>query len=109
MNVKIHQIQPDRLTVELEGPFTIETVPVIRREILKQARKRGIRSIDIDFSGVSSVDTAGIAVLVELLRVLSRRQVELRLSGLSDNTRRMLHLARLEQTFELNQSVKELD
>lgn len=105
MKVSVHQVQPGRLSVQLEGPFTMDTVPEIRREVLRAARSRGIRGLEMDLSRVSSMDTAGIAVLVELLKVLARRHAELRLSGLSDTINRMIHLARLAQVFEYSQSV----
>ncbi len=105
--IDIQQILPDMYVVKLEGRFTMETAPEIRREIMKAARKRSIRGIDVDLSGVSSLDTAGVAVLIELLGILTRRRAGLRLIGPGESALRMIHLARLDQTFELAESVGE--
>jgi len=109
VRVSINQNHANSVSVQLEGPFTIETVPEIRRQVLKAARGRAIKGLFMDLHRVSSMDTGGIALLVELLRLLSRKQGELRLSGLSDNISRMIHLARLDTTFQIDEHTGERD
>ena len=55
--------QGDRLL--LEGKLGIETVPAVLREA-RAACRDGVRVVDL--TGVSEVDSAALALLVELLR-----------------------------------------
>jgi len=91
----------DRILVHLEGRIDRETVPKIRNELLSSARKSGGKKMELDLSRVSGLDTAGIAMMVEVLRVVSRRNGDLRLSGLNDNAIKMIRLSRLEGVFDM--------
>ncbi len=88
-------------STHLQGAVAMRTVPGIRKALLGVARKSGIKEIRIDFSRVTMLDTAGVAMLVEIWRGLARRGGTLRLTGLSEHARRLIQLARLEQIFEV--------
>ena len=88
-------------SIQLHGPVAMATVPEIRKVLLGAAKKRAVKEIRIDFSRVSRLDTSGVAMLVETWRGLARRGGALRLSGLSENAKRLIQLARLDQIFEI--------
>lgn len=88
-------------STHLEGAVTMTTAPIIRKALLGAARKHEVREIRIDFSRVTMLDSAGVALLVEIWRGLSRRGGTLRLTGLSAPARRLIQLARLDQIFEI--------
>ncbi len=98
-------LEGDRPTVKLEGSFDRHSAPEIRNKLLGVIREKSIRLLDIDLSAVTSMDTAGIAVLVEILRSLSYRNGELKLKGLDEKGARMVQLARLHQIFKINQDL----
>lgn len=87
--------------VPLEGPVDLTTVPGLRNRLLGCVKKREIKELSVDMGRVTHLDTAGVAMLVELWRCLARRGGKLRLSGLSENVRRLLHLAGLDQILSI--------
>jgi anti-sigma B factor antagonist len=87
--------------VQLEGPVDLTTVPAIRRRLLDCAKKRDTNQMCLDLSQVTVLDTAGVAMLVEVWRSLARRDGKLCLTGLSGNARRLVQLAQLDQLFEM--------
>lgn len=91
----------DRILVRLEGPIDRQTVPNIRKELLSSAKKSGFSEMEIDLSQISHLDTAGIAMIVEVLRTLDRRNRKLRLTGLNENAVRMIRLSRLDRIFDM--------
>jgi anti-anti-sigma factor len=89
-----------RPVIRLEGEVNIYTAPGIRKMLLKAARRGQIRSMEVDFSSVSAIDTSCIAVLVELARALKARGAALRLTGFGENAARMISMAALDSIFE---------
>ena len=94
-------LRDDVFSIQLEGPVDLRTVPAIRRVLLSPAKKREINEICVDFSRVTALDTSGVAMLVEIWRGLAQRNGVLRLSGLTENAKRLIQLARLDQLFEM--------
>jgi anti-sigma B factor antagonist len=96
-----HALRDNRCSIQLEGPVDMRTVPEIRRTLLGRAKKNEIREMDVDLSRVTVLDTAGVAMLVEIWRGLARRDGVLRLSGLSEKAKSLIQLARLDLIFEI--------
>jgi anti-anti-sigma factor len=86
---------------DLEGVLDFRSVPEVRKGPLKMAKRRTTQVLELDFSRVTSLDTAGIAVLVELMRCLHHKCGQLKLVELNGNVRRMIRLARLEAMFPM--------
>jgi anti-sigma B factor antagonist len=99
-------LQDGRFSIQLEGPVDMKTVPEIRRMLLGTAKKREVTEIRVDFSRVTALDTAGVAMLVEIWRGLARKDGVLRLSGLSEKARRLMQLARLDQVFAIGDDLE---
>jgi anti-anti-sigma factor len=85
--------------VHLEGVLDRETAPNVRKRLLRITRQDGLKRLSVDFSQVNRMDTAGVAVMVEVLQMVSRRGGILCVDGLSEEARRLFRLARLDQTF----------
>lgn len=92
--------------IPLEGPVDLTTVPGIRNQLLGYAKKRETKELAVDMVKVTQLDTAGVAMLVELWRCLTRRGGKLRLSGLSENGKRLLHLAGLDQILKIEDAAE---
>jgi anti-sigma B factor antagonist len=74
----------------LSGRLSIETSPELRVYLLTMLRKRSPRkTLSIDLGAVSYMDTAGIATLVEGLKITQIGGIAMRLQGLQG---RLLHL-----------------
>jgi HptB-dependent secretion and biofilm anti anti-sigma factor len=101
VKVLTNRTADDTVVVKLEGRFDRETVPDARKQLLRITRKRDAGHVDVDLAGVSAIDTAGLALLVELLILFSRKGREVRLKGANENIERMLHMACLDQLFKI--------
>jgi anti-sigma B factor antagonist len=87
--------------VTLNGEFRMATIASSRRKLLRLARKNP-KVLTIDMAEVQTIDTAGIAVLVEILRALHGTGCKLLLTGLRDQVRRMVGLTHLDQVLEVS-------
>jgi anti-sigma B factor antagonist len=92
--------------VTLHGEFRMATIASSRRKLLQLARKNP-KVLAIDMAEVQTIDTAGIAVLVEILRALHGRGGKLRLTGLREQVRRMVGLTHLDQVLEASSWTQE--
>ena len=101
MQIKVQQTESGGMLVELEGPVTRETVPEIRKKLFKIAKGSGGSRFEVSLSGVSFMDTSGIAMLVELLKLLSKAGARLDVSGASREIKRMIQLACLDQALSV--------
>jgi anti-sigma B factor antagonist len=101
MTAESQLTQKGRKLVQLEGPVDLATVPGIRKRLLGCAKKRETKEMRLDLSQVTVLDTAGVAMLVEVWRSLARRDGKLHLTGLSENARRLVQLAQLDLLFEM--------
>ena len=100
----IDWVQPATVVVVLRGDFTLDSAPSLGKKLLKLSKKHKLLLV-INLSELSSIDTAGIATLVEVLRTLNSRHGKLKLSGPSEKFRRVMQLARLDRIFEVFDTV----
>jgi anti-sigma B factor antagonist len=89
-----------RLILALEGEIDLEQAGAVRRALL-DALKKG-RTVLVDLSQVTYIDSSGIASLVEGLQVAKKQKSELALVSVSQRVRRVLELARLDKVFEIH-------
>jgi anti-sigma B factor antagonist len=89
-----------RLIVALEGEIDLEQAGTVRRALL-DALKKG-RTVLVDLSLVTYIDSSGIASLVEGLQVAKKQKSELALVAVSQRVRRVLELARLDKVFQIH-------
>ena len=73
----------------VEGHLTIETVPALFETGLQHLASEDLRA---DFSGVESVDSAAVSMLLGWTRAAQRSQRTLRVTGLPDDLLSLAHL-----------------
>lgn len=83
-----------------------QSVPAIRKKLLRAAKEIGVSQVVVDLSKVSAVDTAGVAMLVEVLRVLVEKRGKLQLVGLNEQAIKMIRLSRLDGMFHIDNHSK---
>ncbi|HVO60095.1 MAG TPA: STAS domain-containing protein [Terriglobales bacterium] len=76
----------------LYGRIDIDSSPAVRDRLLAVFQAPHPKSITIDLSAVSHMDSSGVATLIEALKVARSHRTEMRLQGLHD---------RLFELFEL--------
>lgn len=105
---------PVEVTTRQEGGFTVVAVkgevdlyssPKMRDALLAGASRKSPQLI-ADLSGVSYMDSSGIATLVEALKLTRKHSGRMVVAGLSDRVREVFELARLDSVFELSPSVE---
>jgi anti-sigma B factor antagonist len=93
-----HNDDVARLT--LNGRLTIESSPELRNQILGLLVRQSVRTLTIDLADVPYIDCAGIATLVEALKVAHDRKTTLLLRELRDRPRYLLEVTGLLALFE---------
>ncbi len=87
---------PDTNVIRISGKIGYPEAPELRSRILSLMTKSGSRRIVLELSEVERMDTAGVAVLVESLRVGTRRGLRVVLCHPSDSVIRIFQLAGIQ-------------
>ena len=73
----------------LKGRIDIDSSPAVRDQLIALLHAPHPRTVSIDLSGVTHIDSAGVATLIEALKIARNCETELRLQGLHG---RLYHL-----------------
>jgi len=91
--------------VELSGDVDLSCSPEARETIL-DCLHRG-HSVLVDLSGVTYIDSSGVASLVEGYQTAKKQNLGFGLIGVSHAAMSVLQLARLDKVFPIHASVSE--
>jgi len=91
--------------VELSGDVDLSCSPEARETIL-DCLHQGQRVL-VDLSGVTYIDSSGIASLVEGYQTARKQNLDFGLVGVSEAALGVLQLARLDKVFPIHASVDE--
>jgi anti-sigma B factor antagonist len=94
--------------ISVTGRLAIESSPRLRALLMKAIRKGATAVLVIDLSGLSYLDTSGVATLLEAARVASVQGVRLRVLGLSGEARMLAQVTEIDRIFEAYGSDVEL-
>ena len=94
-----------RLVVRLEGEVDLENSPKAREVLLEAVG--GDRAVLVDLSGVTYIDSSGVASLVEAFQVAKRKSIAFALVSVNPAALRVLQLARLDKVFTIHESLPE--
>ena len=102
-----HEIseQQGASVVAFTGEVDLESSPAAREILLKCLESTS--KVIVDLSKVSYIDSSGVASLVEALQAAKKNGSQFALAAVSEPTRRVLELARLDKVFTLYGSVDE--
>jgi anti-sigma B factor antagonist len=90
-----------RSVVQVEGDIDLHSSPELRETVLDLFRNRKQEQVIINLTGVSYIDSSGIASLVEGLQEARKMNGRFVLVGLRDGPRHVLELTRLLNVFEI--------
>lgn len=97
----------DKATIiDCTGEVDLYSSPGLREALLKEMRG-GASDVLVNMSGVSYIDSSGIATLVEGLQLSQRTKTRFGLFGLRNNARSVLELARLNRVFPIFEDEQE--
>jgi anti-sigma B factor antagonist len=102
-----HALRVERgaLVIAFEGDVDLEHSPKARQVLLDGIEKG--KSIFVDMSGVTYIDSSGVASLVEAFQLAKRRGLGFALVEVSAAARRVLQLARLDKVFVIHDTLAE--
>jgi anti-sigma B factor antagonist len=86
--------------VGLSGSITIDSSPDLRMVLLQTLQSDQCQTLIVDLNDVEYVDTAGLAILVEILKVARTHGKTFHLVRISQRPRYLLEATRLLHLFE---------
>jgi anti-sigma B factor antagonist len=89
--------------VLLQGRITINNADEMRRT-LSVALRPQLPKLTIDLSGVTYMDTSGLATLMETMRIARQQGTRLVLSGIQNQPRYLLQVTDLDHVFEIEEA-----
>ena len=73
----------------LYGRIDIDSSPAVRDQLIALLHGQHQRTVSIDLSAVTHIDSSGVATLIEALKIARNCKTELRLQGLHDRLHRL--------------------
>ena len=86
-------------SVSIRGRITVESSGEMRTALANALRTKP-GSLSVDLSGVSYIDTSGLATLVEANRIARKQGTRLILGGLHDQPRYLFEITHLDRFFD---------
>ena len=93
------------LVVVPQGEIDLSRSPILRSELSKLLGERPGRIV-IDLSGVSYMDSSGVATLVEALQQCRTNETSLTLCCLQERVKSIFEIARLDMVFTIADSLE---
>jgi anti-sigma B factor antagonist len=87
--------------VDVNGDITLRSTPEVRKLLLEVLHDKNTVRVFVNLSRVRYIDSAGIASLVEALRVSRDTNRIFAIFGLTKATLQVLELTRLTKVFEI--------
>ncbi|MFQ5718616.1 MAG: STAS domain-containing protein [Acidobacteriota bacterium] len=84
---------PEAGTIRLTGAITYREAPRLRRELLRMLERSGAPKMVLSMSGVEEMDTAGAAVLAEVIKRALEKNQRVLLCSPSDAVSKVFRLA----------------
>jgi anti-sigma B factor antagonist len=93
--------------VDVVGDITLHNTPEVRKVLLDLLREKRASRVVMNLSAVKYIDSAGVASLVEGLKVSRELKSGFALFGLSRTAREVLELTRLIKVFDVYNTEEE--
>ena len=100
------RITDSATVIDCTGDVDLYSSPQLREKLLESMHGAN-SNVLVNMSGVSYIDSSGIATLVEGLQLSQKTRTRFGLFGLRSNARSVLELARLNKVFAIFQDEKE--
>ena len=84
-------------TIRLQGSFTDREGPAIQRQI----ETNNINNFIIDFSGVTFINSQGIAVVLQLYKKLEKRNKNMVLINLKKQHKKVFHITKISEIINI--------
>jgi len=88
--------------IHVSGEVDMSTSPDLRKVLQTEVGDKAAKII-VDLSGVTYIDSSGLATLVECLQGVRKYKGELFLVGLKKTVKDVFEIARLDEVFDLRE------
>jgi anti-sigma B factor antagonist len=99
VNIK-QETHNDVVVCILEREVNINTSPELRK-VFNDIVSSDNKKVLVDLSGVSYVDSSGLATLIEILQRLKKTGGKIRFSNMSEKVRNIFEITKLIKLFEI--------
>ena len=103
MNISTRQVENASI-VDVTGDITLYNTPEVRKILLDLLKEKRAKRVIVNLQNVKYIDSAGVASLVEGLKISREMKSGFALYGLSRTTREVLELTRLLKVFEVHET-----
>ena len=101
MNISTRQFE-NAFIIDVTGDITLYNTPEVRKILLELLKEKQVKRVIVNLQNVKYIDSAGVATLVEGLKISRDLKSSFALFGLSRTTREVLELTRLLKVFEVH-------
>lgn len=98
--MSVSKTETDPNIVALEGEIDLHESPQIREALAPLIACKTPRLL-IDLSGVSYIDSSGLAVFIDAMQRMQSYGGKLVLFGIGETVRKIFQIARLDQVFDI--------
>ena len=96
-----HTVKGDTVTVYLDGELDHHTAKGVRAELEALIESPRVKRLVLDLSGLTFMDSSGIAVLLRLWQRMEELAGTIQVTGLPDQPARVLRAAGLQRLIPL--------
>ena len=100
MELATRQVQ-NATILDVVGDITLYNSPTVRKALLDLLKAKRVPRVIVNLEKVRYIDSAGVASLVEGLKISRDLKCEFSLFGLTRTTREVLELTRLIKVFDV--------
>ena len=86
--------------VAIRGRITVENSGEMRTALANALRRKPAK-VSVDLSGVSYIDTSGLATLVEAAWIARKQGTQMILGGMRDQPRYLIEITHLDRLFDI--------
>lgn len=90
----------------MRGSLDALTVPDVRPAVEELIAKGNVKVV-VDLSGLTVIDSSGVALIVSLFKRLRAQGGSIRVSGVNGQPREIFHFLRLDQSLPLTTTLEE--
>jgi anti-sigma B factor antagonist len=97
----------DTQIIEVKGEVDLYSSPIMRKHIFTTIKQHHPKTLIVELTTVTYIDSSGIATLVEALQLANEYKTRFKLVGLSQAVLEVFQLVRLERVFEIYNTEEE--
>ena len=106
MDMARARVSDESVVISITGKIDIQTCPELKTEVLDVVNE-GIKSIFLDFSSVSFINSSGLGGLINLLKELKKKDTALSIVSPSSFIVNLFKLTQLDKVFSIYDSIED--